>query len=224
MMKTFRELKEYDMFDLGDISYSDAIVPSDFRVEPIFNEAVIKIVSNGHGEKVSTYTYVNSNGTIEYYLYRCKTYEFLPCLKVKTYMVENKLKFEVLYMNEMYKVNDKEIETIIHQTLHTMSYLSYVATTKETIYKTIKEKKAAEKKSSSKASAKRRVELLNGNRIIYVNANKDTIKDMKTYQRHIDSWNVAGHPRTYKSGKVIFIKPYKKGEGRVNPKTYEIAY
>lgn len=34
-------------------------------------------------------------------------------------------------------------------------------------------------------------------------------------------WGVAGHVRTYKSGKQVWIKPYRKGKQRNNPAAYE---
>ena len=33
-------------------------------------------------------------------------------------------------------------------------------------------------------------------------------------------WGVAGHMRTYKSGKQVWIKPYRKGKQRNNPAAY----
>ena len=34
------------------------------------------------------------------------------------------------------------------------------------------------------------------------------------------NWGVAGHKRYYKSGKEVWIKPYRKGKDRHNPETY----
>lgn len=34
-------------------------------------------------------------------------------------------------------------------------------------------------------------------------------------------WGVAGHMRTYKSGKQVWIKPYRKGKQRNNPEAYQ---
>ena len=33
----------------------------------------------------------------------------------------------------------------------------------------------------------------------------------RRYERHTDSWGVRGHYRTYKSGRVAWVRPYKKG-------------
>ena len=43
----------------------------------------------------------------------------------------------------------------------------------------------------------------------------------RKFIRHCEAWMVRGHYRHYKSGKVVYISPYKKGNGRVNDKTYK---
>lgn len=34
----------------------------------------------------------------------------------------------------------------------------------------------------------------------------------RRYERHTDSWGVRGHYRTYKSGRVAWVRPYTKGD------------
>ena len=36
-----------------------------------------------------------------------------------------------------------------------------------------------------------------------------------------ENWGVAGHWRHYKSGKTVWIKPYRKGRKRNNPEAYQ---
>lgn len=50
----------------------------------------------------------------------------------------------------------------------------------------------------------------------YTIANKDEIKRKLSSKRVItcNLWEVGGHYRRYKSGKVVYIKPYKKGKDR----------
>lgn len=47
--------------------------------------------------------------------------------------------------------------------------------------------------------------------IINDDIEKSLNKNIKHYQRHIDTWGVRGHYRRYKNGKIIFIKAYTKG-------------
>jgi hypothetical protein len=43
----------------------------------------------------------------------------------------------------------------------------------------------------------------------------------RAYQRHTESWKVRGHWRHYKNGKSVWIEPYTKGKGEIEPKTYK---
>lgn len=56
-------------------------------------------------------------------------------------------------------------------------------------------------------------------RIIYEYEKTDVHKE---FTRHCEAWNVRGHYRHYKSGKVSFVKPYTKGKGRLNQKEYVV--
>lgn len=44
----------------------------------------------------------------------------------------------------------------------------------------------------------------------------------REFQRHCEAWMVRGHYRHYKSGKTIFIAPYKKGAGRLKDTDYSV--
>lgn len=48
-------------------------------------------------------------------------------------------------------------------------------------------------------------------------------EETRSYTRHTGTWDVRGHYRHYKSGKVVFIKPFKKGVGKANDKKYAIS-
>jgi len=48
--------------------------------------------------------------------------------------------------------------------------------------------------------------------------------DKRPYNRHVEAWDVKGHYRTYKSGKTVYIKPFRKGAGKVNDKKYVIPF
>ncbi len=43
----------------------------------------------------------------------------------------------------------------------------------------------------------------------------------REFIRHCEAWMVRGHYRHYKSGKVVYINPYKKGHGEINDKIYK---
>lgn len=46
--------------------------------------------------------------------------------------------------------------------------------------------------------------------------------ESRSYERHVGSWGVRGHLRTYKSGKTVFIPPHTKGQGAHEAKDYRV--
>lgn len=76
-------------------------------------------------------------------------------------------------------------------------------------------KKARHKSSKSK------------NRVVKLTAIQYTFdyeqnNNPRPYERHAESWRVRGHWRHYKSGKSVWIEPYTKGKGEIEPKTYKV--
>jgi hypothetical protein len=49
----------------------------------------------------------------------------------------------------------------------------------------------------------------------------DGADSKREFIRHCEAWMVRGHYRHYKSGKVVYISPYKKGKEKLNDKIYE---
>ncbi|AKA44338.1 hypothetical protein [Paenibacillus polymyxa] len=61
-------------------------------------------------------------------------------------------------------------------------------------------------------------------RIYSVNVVPDEPKIRKSSERHTEAWDVRGHIRQYKNGKVVWIKPYVKGnKDKVQPKEYKVT-
>jgi hypothetical protein len=82
-----------------------------------------------------------------------------------------------------------------------------------------KERKVIRKKAKSKSNNKK-------NRTVRISTTRYTINydgEKRNYERHTDAWTVRGHWRYYKkSGKRVWIEPYKKGEGETEGKVYKI--
>ena len=56
---------------------------------------------------------------------------------------------------------------------------------------------------------------------VFFNDNKtDKLRD---YKRRCEAWQVRGHYRHYKNGKVVFVKSYTKGQGRLKQTNYSIG-
>lgn len=55
--------------------------------------------------------------------------------------------------------------------------------------------------------------LLNGVRFVTKDKKTQTLLKSKKVKKYVGSWYVSGHYRHYKSGKTVYIRPYKKGTG-----------
>ena len=90
---------------------------------------------------------------------------------------------------------------------------------KERKIKTVTTDEVKHHKSSSKES-------LSTSRTQTLNLSlEDTIKyvseydSTRQYTKHVESFNVRGHYRHYKNGKVVFVKAFVKGDKNKTPKT-----
>ena len=81
-----------------------------------------------------------------------------------------------------------------------------------------------DKEKNSKKRPDQKSIVLNGVRI--ASSSEKLIRKIssKKRQRFVESWNVRGHYRHYKSGKTVYVKPYRKGKvnGKTETKIYEI--
>ena len=55
--------------------------------------------------------------------------------------------------------------------------------------------------------------LLNGVRFVTKDKKTQSLLKSKQSKKYVGSWYVSGHYRHYKSGKTVYIRPYKKGTG-----------
>lgn len=61
---------------------------------------------------------------------------------------------------------------------------------------------------------------------VFTIKNKDEI-ERSLHKKHkftCDLWEVSGHWRTYKSGKTVFVRPYKKGKKRNENTSVEVVH
>jgi hypothetical protein len=63
-----------------------------------------------------------------------------------------------------------------------------------------------------------------GEKVIYtLDSTSDESKLFKkSYNRKAESWDVMGHDRKYKNGKVVHVKPYVKGKGNKVKRDYKL--
>lgn len=61
-------------------------------------------------------------------------------------------------------------------------------------------------------------------KVYTVNHVPNDTEERKKRERLTEAWEVRGHPRHYKNGKVIWIKPFIKGDkSKVQPKEYKVT-
>lgn len=139
--KTLREIKSYDIFDIPQDFFNNNKVPQDYRMKPVFNEGVIKIVTFNSfftNENDVYYIYLNSiTGDIETYIYSRENYSF--CFVFKTTMNTEIKTLDRLpiYKNKKFKsVNDNAFREFVGSVIvEAMAYISYFTENKETVIK-----------------------------------------------------------------------------------------
>ena len=100
-----------------------------------------------------------------------------------------------------------------------ISLINIVQLDKQTVYKESKGITYNTSNTKKKKSTNKNIQVLNSNNVVYTF--KGTIehsKQLKEYKRHTLGWDVVGHLRHYKNGKVAYVKPYHKGDKNVNNK------
>lgn len=83
-------------------------------------------------------------------------------------------------------------------------------------------KPAKDSESKGQKEPKEHVVRLNGVRI--TTSNNKAVNKIKSRKvtRIMECWSVRGHFRHYKNGKVVYVHPYEKGNGRKTPKKYNV--
>lgn len=179
----------------------------------IWNEFMLKVIELDQTYKVSIEgknkeQYINikkiqydKNGLVtKAYKYRLSIIEYLERLKV--FVLEARKKG----VSEIYRENDELIDII-----PPMKFMEYIIreSQKRKYEYVIKEEKEIKENTISKKAKKNKIEynLLDAIKIYQKNEG-----EKRKYEITCESWDIRGHFRHYKSGKVVWIAPYKKGK------------
>lgn len=101
-----------------------------------------------------------------------------------------------------------------------MAYMTFYKEVREIVQKESRSFIAKVKKPRHGKANKR---VVRAHRIEYNIAFPKEVLEPREFQRHIESWTVRGHQRTYKkTGKTITVKAHIKGKGTISPKTYTL--
>lgn len=135
---------------------------------------------------------------------------------------------------EVFHVGDKyEEETIMENVTSTLAnfaaYMLFVDWINKNSEYITKERKKIQvghptKKKKNKSKKKNKA-IINNLKTVYKLKTDDKIREsfeekIKKYNERVISWTVRGHFRRYKNGKVVWVKPHKKGKGELKEKEY----
>lgn len=231
--KSLRKIKEYDRIELG--APIEQITNELNKFNPILNdtnpitkygtvlpEYVLKYSSGfsygGSSFNTVCFAYINeAEGVIECYNYETVTGIYYCVFRLEGDMTN--------FTYKMPKATDKECMIALAQIISVIGYIEDKMFSTKTVVKTVRAPRTGSTGSagSTKSSPqKRTVRVLNADKVVYsvVTTKTGMAQSIRKYQRHKSSWTVAGHPRKLPNGTVTWVRPYKKGEGKLEPKTY----
>lgn len=159
---------------------------------------------------------------------RCKIYGDGFEINAKIQKGLQKLKLDKLHLS--LNVKPKKIMHLFEDLLINLQIilLFFTSTNKETRYTKILDiiKVKTRGKGKSIKKYKPAVKKTNNSSIKLLSTKKTRVikeESSKTYNRHTDTWDVRGHYRHYKGGKVVWVNSYKKGNGgKSTSKIYKI--
>ena len=231
-MRTLGELKKYNTITIeGDYSYvydymkSVSKTKEDLGIEIYcpFKQFVIKQSQIMNDRKdnttyyITNYVYIEDHKDyifIEYYIYSKVDYFLKQSLAIQvTGVINNKFTYKTLVKD----CDDNEFANFIRYEELMMLYIIYIKDNPIIKYKTVKRGRRVkiQNNANDNHTQKRTSVLKIGEKTIYTieGDGKDITNFRKhTYNRHKDSWEVQGHYRRYKNGKVVFIQGYVKGK------------
>ena len=234
MGKRLRELKEN--FTLIEILEKDFVskIPKDYGIIGDIikeDEIVIKFPfsnkSLGIDTTMSIYAYLNDNeATLECYTYDSSDYTFSYLFKVNLERHITSIDgLDFPYLME--KITRDMAKSFTKIVFEAMAYVEYRMREQRTVFKTLKRKNNKVVKGQSSNTTKspaKRVEVIGESKTVYlqIDGSKDFIKSARSYNRHIDCWEVKPHTRRLKSGAIVEVKGCIKGDSTKKPNKKKI--
>lgn len=238
--KSFREIKyNYVNFEIKD--YKKIYDNNDMLKEVMTSDVLsgldnfvikMRIVNDKDiTQGITVYMlFNNTNPIIEFYTYNTIDYKFDLdyVFDLSKFDTLDNIQESIVYCttNNILGVGKYYLDMI----LKAIYYIKEKMVNRKIEYKQIQRNKKSNSQTNTnkKATPKKNIEVIGDSKTIYftidniTNQQLNTIK--KTYNRHVESWYVLPHTRRYKSGKVIQVKGYIKGnrEGKNINKTYVV--
>lgn len=189
--------------------------------EMFLYKALVKI-NNGENEGKTTeyiyYEYDNENKCFKIFLYskagmqNRSPNEYRFIVSYKAYFKNNNGEFSINFkpMHVFNNVNDEQtLKNIMHiatsNVLYRLLFLRDILKDKSKKYKHSISACKSDKVNSVVSNPPKNIIVLGKDITVYTS--KAAKSFTRNYNCKTDTWNVAGHYRHYKSGKVVFIKP-----------------
>lgn len=194
----------------------------------LFNEGVIVVTLDKHGDPIHSTVYFKVNGEQVNLEFGLEDRAIVKCIIEK--QADGMLKIAVPQETEDFEsykkiVGYKDTHDFLKDNVTIYSSVMAYITFKQNEVVILEEDFLPENRLKKAL----RHNKYNPNRPIkikrkVVRLNKPTYKNVtkREFTRITKSWGVIGHDRHYKSGKIVPIKPYTKGEGARKAKTYKV--
>lgn len=237
-MFTFREVKAFNTIELVD-GDEDAIfdyyksLPYKFDFNFILFEGVIKTKGKIMDTNLIEYRYFRYDETnkiihIEYYGYADYKFahQYNVDLDLEQSSSENCMIYKYLVpVKSSHIFHNDNFGYTANYVNATLIYLNHLISSRETKIKHFKNQISTASdtsKTSHHKNLNKKIIHLSSDKIKY-ELNLDNVAHnlfKRHYSRYTESWTVRGHYRQLKDGSRIYIKPYNKGKGKPEKKTY----
>lgn len=225
--KTFKEIKynyvnfEIKNFDkLCNIDIMNKEIMTSNVLDNLGNYVIkIKASKQGIGDIVLYALFTSNSPIIELYRYNSIDYifnlDFVFDIS-KQYNNIKDIKNTMIYCSDTMLINFASY--YLDLILKSLYYIKDKIINQKVVYKQIEgnRKTNINNKSMDTTKNKKQVEVIGDLKTIYFNINNIDNKQLslfkKSYNRHVESWFVLPHTRRLKSGKIIQVKGYIKGD------------
>ncbi|SFX47652.1 hypothetical protein SAMN04487866_10914 [Thermoactinomyces sp. DSM 45891] len=207
---SFQDLKRILRWGNGNI---DKV--KNFR--PVLETAVISI-------KERDETYIFDRIGSKDYQYTYHTEPFILYIFRASWDEKNKVyRFKKVYTTKVSDIDFKEIENYVLRIHHTlMAYMEMHSRNRKYVQAEPKETPTPQKKKGKQPKRKNKESVVKIEPKSYVLRSPTKKPKKRKIRRVAEMWGVRGHYRKLKSGEMRWIRPYTKGTGKKQTKTYEL--
>ncbi|SDZ06307.1 hypothetical protein [Thermoactinomyces sp. DSM 45892] len=132
-------------------------------------------------------------------------------------------RFKKVYATKVTDIDFKEIENYVLRIHHTlMAYMEMHSQDREYVQAEPRETPTLQKRKGKQPKQKKKRSVVKIAPRMYVLRSPTKKPKKRKIRRVAEMWGVRGHYRKLKSGEMRWIRPYTKGKGKKQTKTYEL--